>query len=123
MHIKGQNIWTYILIFLISMVLRHIQMESLFLVVIMFVGRRLLVANANTGKNESPKIQTFIVEYEVAEMPSTIVAANPLKIADIVDILQTGSCTIYRYSFFPSGLILTPFSETFHYQSKILVIS
>ena len=40
-------------------------------------------------------------------MPATMVAAKPLKIAEIVDILQIGSCSICRYSFFPSAKRIT----------------
>ena len=36
-----------------------------------------------------------------------MVAAKPLKIAEIVDILQIGSCSICRYSFFPSTKKIT----------------
>ena len=36
-----------------------------------------------------------------------MVAAKPLKIAEIVDILQIGSCSICKYSFFPSTKKIT----------------
>ncbi len=33
----------------------------------------------------------FIVEYDINDNPDTIVAVNPLKIEDMVDILEIGS--------------------------------
>ena len=46
-------------------------------------------------------------------MPATIEAEKPLKIAELVDILQIGSCSICRYSAFPSFIQLVLLSVLF----------